>query len=133
MVAPHAFSSAILLVAAMHLLASIPNGLVLEFDQNPHALREDLLQEPIRIDADGFVHLPGNQGWVSHSIKRRWNSIVCKVVITVRRGMPTTVGIVGLGNAGSAMATACRVTCHWWALMPILSAVTLLPIWRSPG
>ena len=84
MVAPHAFSSAILLVAAMHLLASIPNGLVLEFDQNPHALREDLLQEPIRIDADGFVHL-SNQGWVSHSIKRRWNSIVCKVVITVRR------------------------------------------------
>ena len=62
MVAPHAFSSAILLVAAMHLLASIPNGLVLEFDQNPHALREDLLQEPIRIDADGFVHLPERPG-----------------------------------------------------------------------
>ena len=62
MVAPHAFSSAILLVAAMHLLASIPNGLVLEFDQNPHALREDLLQEPIRIDADGFVHLPEQPG-----------------------------------------------------------------------
>jgi L-alanine-DL-glutamate epimerase-like enolase superfamily enzyme len=62
MVAPHAFSSAILLVAAMHLLASIPNGLVLEFDQNPHALRDDLLQEPIRVDADGFVPLPEQPG-----------------------------------------------------------------------
>jgi L-alanine-DL-glutamate epimerase-like enolase superfamily enzyme len=62
MVAPHAFSSAILLVAAMHLLASIPNGLVLEFDQNPHALREELLQEPIRVDADGFVTLPERPG-----------------------------------------------------------------------
>jgi L-alanine-DL-glutamate epimerase-like enolase superfamily enzyme len=46
----------------MHLLASIPNGLVLEFDQNPHALREDLLQEPIGVDADGFVHLPEQPG-----------------------------------------------------------------------
>jgi L-alanine-DL-glutamate epimerase-like enolase superfamily enzyme len=43
MVAPHAFSSAITLVAAMHLLASIPNGLILEFDQNP-CLRQELLK-----------------------------------------------------------------------------------------
>jgi L-alanine-DL-glutamate epimerase-like enolase superfamily enzyme len=62
MVAPHAFSSAILLVAAMHLLASIPNGLVLEFDQNPHALRDDLLLAPSRVDADGFVPLPEQRG-----------------------------------------------------------------------
>jgi L-alanine-DL-glutamate epimerase-like enolase superfamily enzyme len=62
MMAPHAFSSAILLVAAMHLLASIPNGLVLEFDQNPHALREELLQAPIGVDADGFVTLPERPG-----------------------------------------------------------------------
>jgi L-alanine-DL-glutamate epimerase-like enolase superfamily enzyme len=62
MVAPHAFSSAILLVAAMHLLASIPNGLVLEFDQNPHALREELLEAPVRVDAEGYVHLPERPG-----------------------------------------------------------------------
>jgi L-alanine-DL-glutamate epimerase-like enolase superfamily enzyme len=62
MVAPHAFSSAILLAAAMHLLASIPNGLLLEFDQNPHALREELLQEPIKADQDGFVTLPDRPG-----------------------------------------------------------------------
>jgi L-alanine-DL-glutamate epimerase-like enolase superfamily enzyme len=62
MLAPHAFSSAILLVAAMHLLASIPNGLLLEFDQNPHALREELLKEPITADQDGFVALPDRPG-----------------------------------------------------------------------
>ena len=62
MVAPHAFSSAIALVASMHLLASIPNGLVLEFDQNPHALREQLLKEPIAIDQEGCVRLPERPG-----------------------------------------------------------------------
>ena len=62
MVAPHAFSSAITLVASMHLLASIPNGLILEFDQNPHALRQELLIEPIRADRDGCVTLPDRPG-----------------------------------------------------------------------
>jgi L-alanine-DL-glutamate epimerase-like enolase superfamily enzyme len=62
MVAPHAFSSAILLVASMHLLASIPNGLILEFDQNPHALRDELLKEPVRVGADGWVTLPDRPG-----------------------------------------------------------------------
>jgi L-alanine-DL-glutamate epimerase-like enolase superfamily enzyme len=62
MVAPHAFSSAITLVASMHLLASIPNGLILEFDQNPHALREHLLKEPICVDPEGYVKLPERPG-----------------------------------------------------------------------
>ena len=53
----HAFSSAITLVASMHLLASMPNGLLLEFNQNPNALRAELLQEPIKAE-DGFVKLP---------------------------------------------------------------------------
>lgn len=61
MVAPHAFSSALTLVAAMHLLASIPNGLMLEFDQNPHALREQLLKEPIRAE-NGYVTMPERPG-----------------------------------------------------------------------
>jgi L-alanine-DL-glutamate epimerase-like enolase superfamily enzyme len=61
MVAPHAFSSAITLVASMHLLASIPNGLLLEFDQNPNALRAELLQEPISAEG-GFVKLPERPG-----------------------------------------------------------------------
>jgi len=61
MVAPHAFSSALTLVAAMHLLAAIPNGLMLEFDQNPNALREQLLKEPIRAE-NGYVKMPERPG-----------------------------------------------------------------------
>jgi D-galactarolactone cycloisomerase len=62
MLAPHAFSSAITLVAAMHLLASTPNGLILEFDQNPNALRTELLKEPISTDGRGMVKLPDRPG-----------------------------------------------------------------------
>ena len=62
MVAPHAFSSALTLVAAMHLLASLPNGLILEFDQNPNALRQDLLKEPVTTDGHGFITLPDRPG-----------------------------------------------------------------------
>jgi L-alanine-DL-glutamate epimerase-like enolase superfamily enzyme len=62
MVAPHVFSSAVTLVASMHLLASIPNGLILEFDQTANALREELLKEPISIGHDGFVTLPDRPG-----------------------------------------------------------------------
>jgi L-alanine-DL-glutamate epimerase-like enolase superfamily enzyme len=62
MVSPHAFSSAITLVASMHLLASIPNGLILEFDQTENALREELLKEPVRINHAGFVTLPERSG-----------------------------------------------------------------------
>jgi L-alanine-DL-glutamate epimerase-like enolase superfamily enzyme len=62
MVAPHAFSSALTLVASMHLLASLSNGLMLEFDQNPNALRQELLKEPITTDGQGFVTLPDRPG-----------------------------------------------------------------------
>src|SRR5207253_541484 len=41
MVAPHAFASAVTLAASLHFIASIPNGLVLEFDQNPNRPRDE--------------------------------------------------------------------------------------------
>jgi L-alanine-DL-glutamate epimerase-like enolase superfamily enzyme len=62
MVAPHAFVSAVTLAASLHLAASIPNALVLEFDQNPNGLRDELLQEPIAIDGDGAIRLPERPG-----------------------------------------------------------------------
>ena len=62
MVAPHAFASAVTLVASLHFAASIPNGLVLEFDQNPNGLRDELLKEPLRIDGDGMIRLPERSG-----------------------------------------------------------------------
>jgi L-alanine-DL-glutamate epimerase-like enolase superfamily enzyme len=57
MVAPHAFASAVILVASLHFAAAIPNGLVLEFDQNPNGLRDELLKEPIRIDGNGMIRM----------------------------------------------------------------------------
>jgi L-alanine-DL-glutamate epimerase-like enolase superfamily enzyme len=62
MVAPHAFAGAVLLAASLHFIASIPNGLVLEFDQNPNGLRDELLKEPIRIESDGTIALPERPG-----------------------------------------------------------------------
>jgi L-alanine-DL-glutamate epimerase-like enolase superfamily enzyme len=58
MVAPHAFAGAVLLVASLHFAAAIPNGLLLEWDQNPNALRDELLKEPLRLESDGAVRLP---------------------------------------------------------------------------
>jgi L-alanine-DL-glutamate epimerase-like enolase superfamily enzyme len=62
MVAPHAFGGAVLLAASLHFAASIPNGLVLEFDQNPNGLRDELLKEPLWTDGDGMIRLPERPG-----------------------------------------------------------------------
>src|SRR5438105_11696354 len=62
MVAPHAFAGAVLLVASLHFAAAIPNGLLLEWDQNPNALRDELLKEPLRLESDGTVRPPERPG-----------------------------------------------------------------------
>jgi L-alanine-DL-glutamate epimerase-like enolase superfamily enzyme len=60
--APHVFGSAVGLAANAHLLASLPNGLVLELDQTPNALRDELVTTPMTLDADGTVALPDGPG-----------------------------------------------------------------------
>src|SRR6266852_529656 len=62
MVAPHAFASAVNLVAALHFAAAIPNVLVLEWDQNPNAIRDELLKDPLRLESDGTIKLPERPG-----------------------------------------------------------------------
>src|SRR5271168_644703 len=62
MMAPHAFASAVNLVAALHFAAAMPNALVLEWDQNPNAIRDELLKEPLRLESDGTVKLPERPG-----------------------------------------------------------------------
>ena len=62
MVAPHAFAGAVLLVASLHFAAAIPNALVLEWDQNPNAIRDELLKEPLKLESDGTVKLPDRPG-----------------------------------------------------------------------
>jgi L-alanine-DL-glutamate epimerase-like enolase superfamily enzyme len=59
---PHSFSSAVAMLANMHLIASIPNGYILEMDRNPNPLREELIAEPVRIDAESWVKMPQGPG-----------------------------------------------------------------------
>jgi D-galactarolactone cycloisomerase len=61
-VVPHVFSSAVASIANMHFIASIPNGGLLEFDQNPNSLRSDLFEVPIECGPDGTVRLPDRPG-----------------------------------------------------------------------
>jgi L-alanine-DL-glutamate epimerase-like enolase superfamily enzyme len=62
MVAPHSFASAVLLMASMHFVASIPNGLMVEWDQTEHPLRDTLLTEKPSYDGNGMVRLPRAPG-----------------------------------------------------------------------
>jgi L-alanine-DL-glutamate epimerase-like enolase superfamily enzyme len=62
MVAPHSFGSAVLLVASLHYAASIPNALILEWDQNPNGLRSELLKEELRLEGDSTVRVPERPG-----------------------------------------------------------------------
>ena len=59
---PHVFSTAVSLAANLHFIASIPNSYLLELDQNPNALRTELLDQPIEPDERGVVSLPGGPG-----------------------------------------------------------------------
>lgn len=61
-VVPHVFSSAVSSIANMHFIAAIPNGGLLEFDQNVNPLRSELLETPIEITPEGKVHLPEGPG-----------------------------------------------------------------------
>jgi L-alanine-DL-glutamate epimerase-like enolase superfamily enzyme len=59
---PHVFSTAVSLAANLHFIASIPNSYLLEFDQNPNALRTELLNRPIESDERGVVTVPDGPG-----------------------------------------------------------------------
>jgi L-alanine-DL-glutamate epimerase-like enolase superfamily enzyme len=59
---PHVFSTAVSLAANLHFIASIPNSYLLEFDQNPNALRTALLDRPITPDEQGVVAVPNGPG-----------------------------------------------------------------------
>jgi L-alanine-DL-glutamate epimerase-like enolase superfamily enzyme len=62
MVAPHAFAGAVLLVASLHFAAAMPNALVLEWDQNPNGVRDELLKQPLKLESDGTIRLPERPG-----------------------------------------------------------------------
>ncbi len=59
---PHVYSTAVSIAANLHFMTSLPNCYLLEFDQNPNALRTELLTEPIEPDADAVVTVPERPG-----------------------------------------------------------------------
>ena len=72
---PHVFSTAVSLAANLHFIASLPNSYLLEFDQNPNALRTELLDEPIVPDERGVVTVPDGPGLgvrLDHETLRRY-------------------------------------------------------------
>ena len=60
-IAPHVFRSAASLSAHLHLLASIPNALICEYQQIANPLREALFIEPLEIK-DGYITVPDTPG-----------------------------------------------------------------------
>jgi L-alanine-DL-glutamate epimerase-like enolase superfamily enzyme len=59
---PHVYSTAVSIAANLHFMASLPNCYLLELDQNPNALRTELLTEPIEPDTDAVVTVPQRPG-----------------------------------------------------------------------
>ena len=64
-VSPHNFSSGILLAATIHLMASTPNTMLLEYDSSQNAVYEELLIEPLKF-VDGQIEVPNNPGLGVH-------------------------------------------------------------------
>jgi len=59
---PHVYSTAVSIAANLHFMASLPNCYLLEYDQNPNALRTELLTEPIEPNAGAVVTVPERPG-----------------------------------------------------------------------
>ena len=61
-VAPHNFAGAVAGFANLHLLASLPDAMFFEMDQNPNPLRTEIVTNWPAIDAEGFVTVPEGPG-----------------------------------------------------------------------
>lgn len=64
-VAPHVFRSGASFAAHLHLLSAIPNALICEFQQVANPLREELLNQPIKM-VDGKLVIPDEPGLGIH-------------------------------------------------------------------
>lgn len=59
--APHAWGGAVCIAATLHLVMSLPNFLICEFDRVPNPLRDKLLLQPL-LFRDGYLHVPDKPG-----------------------------------------------------------------------
>jgi L-alanine-DL-glutamate epimerase-like enolase superfamily enzyme len=67
-VVPHTWGSGLSLLVHLHLAASLPNCGYLEFPHDPPsgftaAARDQMLAEPVTVDGQGFVPVPGRPGF----------------------------------------------------------------------
>ena len=84
-VAPHVFRSGASFAAHLHLLSAIPNALICEFQQVANPLREELLNQPIKM-VNGEIVIPDEPGLGIHltdeiiakqSRDLRWRTYKC--------------------------------------------------------
>jgi len=59
--APHTFSDALTVAASLHLVAALPNAVILEFDKTYNPLQTELVKNPFDIH-DSVVELPREPG-----------------------------------------------------------------------
>ncbi|CAN5849465.1 D-galactarolactone cycloisomerase [soil metagenome] len=59
---PHVWGTPIAMAASLHVLATLPGQVLLEFDQSPNPIREGLLTTPITVGSDGAVEVPTGPG-----------------------------------------------------------------------
>lgn len=64
-VAPHVFRSGASFAAHLHLLSAIPNALICEFQQVANPLREELLNQPLKM-INGEIMIPDEPGLGIH-------------------------------------------------------------------
>jgi len=59
---PHVWGTPIAIAASLHVLATLPGDVLLEFDQSPNPIRERLLATAIQVNERGTVELPSGPG-----------------------------------------------------------------------
>lgn len=59
---PHVWGTPIAMAASLHVLATLPGQVLLEFDQSANPIRERLLETPLAVDAEGGVAVPQGPG-----------------------------------------------------------------------
>lgn len=59
---PHTYSTALAIAINSHVIASLSNGMLIEVDRHENPLRDELLVEPVKIDKEGYVHVPQKPG-----------------------------------------------------------------------
>jgi L-rhamnonate dehydratase len=61
-VCPHAWLTDLLTASSLHLNAVLPRSLFLEYNVSENPMLQEIIQNPIQMDADGFIAVPQGPG-----------------------------------------------------------------------